>query len=79
MIDNLNDIKYSDAEQLKAYYYSLSYTERVQFVNDVMAELTQFRRSTFFNWKSMACRMPQEAKTVLEDIAGCKIFSDDNR
>lgn len=75
MIQNLNNIKFADAEQLKAYYYSLEYMERVQFVNDVMAELPQFKRSTFFNWKGMACRMPEEAKNVIEDVAGRTIFT----
>lgn len=79
MVSNLNDIKYADAEQLKAYYYSLDYTDRVQFVNDVMAELPQFKRPTFFNWKSMACRMPEEAKAAIENIAGRIIFSDNNK
>lgn len=79
MIPNLNNIKHRDAEELKAYYYELEYPDRVRFVTEVMQRLPQYKRPCFFNWKSMASKMPEEAKIAIEDVAGCIIFSSDNQ
>lgn len=74
----LNEIKHRDAEQLCIYYYYLVYKERVAYVNELV-ERTGIKRCIFFNWKGMASRIPVEMKSILEDIAGQTIFSDDNK
>lgn len=70
-----NNIKHREAEQLKGYLATISYKERVDFVTDVVTAFG-VRRSTFANWKSMACRIPSEAKEIIESVAGCVIFYD---
>lgn len=72
-MDN-DDIKYHEVGRLKLYLGTLSYNQRVAFVTMVV-EAVGVRRSTFFNWKSMACRMPAKAKEAMEEISGINIFS----
>lgn len=67
------DIKYHDVCRLKLYLGTLSYKERVAFVTMVVLKVG-VRRSTFFNWKSMACRIPDEAKVAMDEISGRNIF-----
>lgn len=71
---NNNDIKHIEATQLNAYLDTLTYSERVEFVTDVVCE-AGVRRQTFFNWKCMACRIPSKAKEIIESVAGRIIFS----
>lgn len=68
-----NDIKHIEAGQLNAYLDSLSYWERVEFVSAVIRRY-KVRRQTFFNWKAMACRIPDKAKQIIENVAGQAIF-----
>lgn len=68
-----NDIKHIEAGQLNAYLDSLSYWERVEFVSDVIRQYN-VKRQTFFNWKAMACRIPDKAKQIIENVAGQAIF-----
>ncbi len=68
-----NDIKHIEAGQLNAYLDSLSYWERVEFVSAVIRRY-KVRRQTFFNWKAMACRIPDKAKEIIESEAGQPIF-----
>lgn len=70
-----NDIKHIEASQLNSYLDTLSYWERVEFVTCV-TKLAGVRRQTFFNWKCMACRIPEHAKQIIEDEAGKRIFDD---
>lgn len=70
-----NDIKHIEATQLNAFLDTLSYWERVEFVTGV-TKLAGVRRQTFFNWKGMACRIPEHAKQIIEDEAGKRIFDD---
>ena len=70
-----NDIKHIEATQLNAFLETLSYGERVEFVTCV-TKLAGVRRQTFFNWKGMACRIPEHAKQIIEDEAGKRIFDD---
>lgn len=69
----LDDYKYQEVKQLKEYLATLTYRERVEFVSDVVAK-TGIKRGTFFNWKSMACRIPAEAREAIESVAGQIIF-----
>lgn len=70
-----NDIKHIEATKLNSYLDTLSYWERVEFVTCV-TKLAGVRRQTFFNWKGMACRIPEHAKQIIEDEAGERIFDD---
>lgn len=71
-IDN-NNIKHKEAQQLNEYLGTLNYRERVEFVTAVTHRCGT-RRQTFFNWKCMACRIPAEAKEIIESEAGHTIF-----
>ena len=70
-----NDIKHREARLLNAYLDTLTYRERVEFVTTVMRRVGA-RRQTFFNWKAMACRIPEHAKEIIENEAGECIFAD---
>lgn len=70
-----NDIKHREAAQLNAYLGTLSFWERVEFVSAVV-KAAGVKRQTFFNWKCMACRIPEHAKQIIEDEAGERIFDD---
>lgn len=72
---NNNDIKHMEATQLNAYLDTLTYRERVEFVTCVV-KVAGVRRQTFFNWKCMACRIPEHAKQIIEREAGEHIFAD---
>ena len=69
-----NDIKHTEATQLNAYLATLTYWERVEFVTAVVKRF-KVRRQTFFNWKCMACRIPAQAKEIIESVAGEVIFT----
>ena len=69
-----NDIKHIEAGQLNAFLNTLSYWERVEFVTAVIRRL-KIKRQTFFNWKAMACRIPEQAKKAIESEAGQIIFA----
>lgn len=71
-IDN-NNIKHKEAQQLNEYLDTLSYRERVEFVTAVVRRF-KVKRQTFFNWKCMACRIPERAKAIIESEAGQVIF-----
>ena len=68
-----NDIKHIEATQLNDYLETLSYWERVEFVTAVVKRF-KVKRQTFFNWKCMACRIPAQAKEIIESEAGQVIF-----
>ena len=68
-----NDIKHLEAGQLNDYLDTLTYWERVEFVTDVVRNC-KVKRQTFFNWKAMACRIPDKAKEIIESLAGQVIF-----
>lgn len=68
-----NDIKHIEATQLNDYLDTLSYWERVEFVTAVVRRF-KVKRQTFFNWKCMACRIPEQAKEIIESEAGQVIF-----
>lgn len=68
-----NDIKHIEATQLNEYLDTLSYWERVEFVTAVVRRF-KVKRQTFFNWKCMACRIPEQAKEIIESEAGQLIF-----
>ena len=70
-----NDIKHTEAQQLNAYLDTLTYWERVEFVTCVV-KVAGVKRQTFFNWKCMACRIPEHAKQIIENEAGERIFID---
>lgn len=70
-----NDIKHIEATQLNTFLDSLTYWERVEFVTDVIKRVG-VKRQTFFNWKCMACRIPEHAKQIIENEAGERIFVD---
>lgn len=71
-----NDIKHREAGQLNAFLDTLTYWERVEFVTAVIRRF-KVKRQTFFNWKCMACRIPSEAKEIIESEAGHTIFVPD--
>lgn len=68
-----NDIKHIEATQLNEYLDTLTYWERVEFVTAVVRRF-KVKRQTFFNWKCMACRIPEQAKEIIESVAGQVIF-----
>lgn len=68
-----NDIKHIEASQLNGYLDTLTYWERVEFVTAVVKRFN-VKRQTFFNWKCMACRIPEQAKEIIESVAGEVIF-----
>lgn len=68
-----NDIKHIEATQLNNFLDTLTYWERVEFVTDVIKR-AGVKRQTFFNWKCMACRIPEHAKEIIENEAGERIF-----
>ena len=68
-----NDIKHSEATQLNAYLDTLAYRQRVEFVSAVVKS-AGVKRQTFFNWKAMACRIPEFAKEIIEEVAGKPVF-----
>lgn len=68
-----NDIKHIEATQLNNFLDTLTYWERVEFVTDVIKR-AGVKRQTFFNWKCMACRIPDKAKEIIEGEAGQVIF-----
>lgn len=70
-----NDIKHIEATQLNGYLDTLTYRERVEFVTCVV-KAAGVRRQTFFNWKCMACRIPEQAKEIIEHEAVERIFDD---
>lgn len=69
-----NRIKYHDATCLNRYLQLLSRKQRVRFATAVCLAY-DCHRKTFFNWKYMCCRIPEDAKEVIEDISGCHIFT----
>lgn len=69
-----NDIKHTEATRLNEFLDTLTYRERVEFVTCVV-KLAGVRRQTFFNWKCMACRIPDYAKEIIEREAGERIFA----
>lgn len=71
-----NDIKHREASQLNAFLDTLTYRERVEFVTCVV-KVAGVKRQTFFNWKGMACRIPDYAKQIIEKEAGERLFDDD--
>lgn len=75
MEQHINDVKHRDANLLCAYLNLLSEQQRVEFVTEVV-EATGVNRRTFFNWKYMCCRIPDWAKTAMENVAGQSIFLD---
>ena len=70
-----NDIKHREATQLNAFLDTITYNGRVEFVTDVVRS-DGAKRQTFFNWKGMACRIPEHTKQIIEDEAGERIFDD---
>lgn len=70
-----NDIKHTEAQHLNVFLDTLSYRERVDFVTSVVKQ-AGVRRQTFFNWKCMACRIPEAAKRIIEREAGVTVFAD---
>lgn len=74
MANHINDIKHRDTKQLCCYLNHLSNAEKIAFVTEVV-EATGINRRTFFNWKYMCCRIPDWAKSVIEKVAGERIFS----
>lgn len=74
MANHINDIKHRDAKQLCGYLNQLSNVEKIAFVTEVV-EATGINMRTFFNWKYMCCRIPNWAKSVIERVAGERIFS----
>ena len=68
-----NDIKHIEATQLNNFLDTLTYWERVEFVTDVVKR-AGVKRQTFFNWKCMACRIPEHAKEIIESEAEERIF-----
>ena len=68
-----NDFKHIEAGQLNEYLDTLTYWERVEFVTAVIRRV-KVKRQTFFNWKCMACRIPAQAKRIIESEAGQPIF-----
>lgn len=72
-----NDIKHIEATQLNTFLDTLTYRERVEFVTGV-TKLAGVRRQTFFNWKCMACRIPEHAKQIIESEAGERIFVEES-
>lgn len=68
-----NDIKHIEATLLNEYLDTLTYWERVEFVTAVVRRF-KVKRQTFFNWKCMACRIPEQAKEIIESVAGQVIF-----
>lgn len=68
-----NEIKHIEAGQLNAFLDTLSYWERVDFVTSVVKRVG-VKRQTFMNWKAMACRIPEQAKRIIESEAGQIIF-----
>lgn len=68
-----NDIKHIEATQLNMYLDTLTYWERVEFVTAVVKRF-KVKRQTFFNWKCMACRISEQAKEIIESVAGQVIF-----
>lgn len=68
-----NIVKNREAGQLNEYLKTLTYWERVEFVSLVVKRL-KIKRQTFYNWKGMCCRIPSEAKEVIESVAGQTIF-----
>lgn len=72
-----NEIKHIEAARLNAYLDTLTYRERVKFVTSVVKQ-AEVKRQTFFNWKCMACRIPEQGKQIIEHEAGEHIFSDMN-
>lgn len=74
-MQNNNDIKHMEATQLNVYLETLTYRERVEFVSCVV-KVAGVKRQTFFNWKAMACRIPEHAKEIIENEAGECIFAD---
>ena len=70
-----NEIKHMEAAQLNAYLDTLTYRERVEFVTSVVKK-AGVKRQTFFNWKCMACRIPERGKQIIEHESGEHIFSE---
>ncbi len=68
-----NDINHIEAGQFYAFLDPLTYRERVDFVTAVVRRF-KIKRQTFFNWKAMACRIPEQAKQIIESEAGQAIF-----
>lgn len=70
-----NEIKHMEAARLNAYLDTLTYRERVEFVTSVVKQ-AGVKRQTFFNWKCMACRIPDAAKRIIEREAGVTVFNE---
>lgn len=73
-----NHTKVGMTGDLNEYLRHLSRGEHAKFVKDV-CKVYDCKRTTFYNWKHMCCRIPDAAKDVIEDIAGCYIFKDRKR
>lgn len=70
-----NRIKAIEAGQLNEYLADLDRHEHSDFVTAVVAR-TGIRRQTFFNWKTMACRISPQGKEAIEAEAGKIIFTE---
>ena len=73
-----NQIKYYEAERLHSYLDTINKWDELDFIMIVTSRLgVKFRR--FYNWKYMSCRIPTEAKKVMNEVARVNIFEfDDN-
>lgn len=69
-----NDIKHREASQLAAYLATLDRRERADFIKWIATEYG-VARHTVYSWRYMCCRIPEQAKSIIEKCAGRMIFS----
>ncbi len=63
--------------ELRDYLNSLPVCQYKQ-MRERMMEACKVPYGTFNNWRNGACRIPELHKDMLEQVAGCKIFSKDD-
>lgn len=67
----------TDNECLSDYFSTLPREVMTPLISKITL-YCKIPRQTFFNWKYGVCRIPDLYKDKIEEIIGCKIFSELN-
>lgn len=72
--ETTSDIRARESKQLRDYLKRLSRPDHRVFISDVIKK-AGVERKIFYNWKYGNSRMPSFAKAIIQQLAGCTIFS----
>jgi hypothetical protein len=67
-----------DNKKFKSYMESLPAKDKVPMRNRII-ETCDIHTMTYYNWTSNSCYIPEEKKRIIEEVAGTKIFGEEER